>query len=58
MRDIKRIDRIVKKIGDLWKKHPDQRFYQMMINENLIRDDAHWNIEDDKLEEVIDHKLK
>ena len=32
MRDIKRIDRVLKLIGELWKKNPDQRFFQLLFN--------------------------
>lgn len=32
MRDVKRIDKFLKKLGEHWKKVPDWRFGQMMVN--------------------------
>ena len=32
MRDIKRIDRILQKVGEHWKKNPDLRFGQIVGN--------------------------
>jgi hypothetical protein len=59
MRDPERIDRILEKIRIHWKKHPDQRFWQILFNANryLYDEDMKVNdpyyIEDDKLEEVL-----
>jgi len=57
MRDEKRIDRILKLIGDNWKKHPDQRFGQLLINLGICNDDIRlWNNEDKGLEEYLETK--
>lgn len=32
MRDINRIDPLLAKLGEAWKKWPDQRFGQFMVN--------------------------
>jgi hypothetical protein len=56
MRDVKRIDRILKAIGKLWKQTPDQRFYQLLINNGLLPDSDLWHVEDDRLEEVLKAK--
>ncbi len=32
MRDLKRIDRILRKLGELWRRVPDQRFGQFVDN--------------------------
>lgn len=32
MRDINRIDPFLKKLGEYWKKVPDWRFGQLMVN--------------------------
>lgn len=32
MRDPNRIDPLLAKLGEAWKKHPDQRFGQFMVN--------------------------
>ena len=59
MRDPKRIDRMLALIAEIWKKHPDMRFGQMMINAGLIQDDRNiWNIEDDEWEEHIKKEIK
>jgi len=54
MRDEKRIDRILKLIGDKWKNNPDQRFGQFLINIGCAPDDiALWRLEDNDLEEGL-----
>ena len=54
MRDIKRIDRITKMLAELWKKNPDWRFGQMLINLNIVPDNLFvWNNEDKNLEEYF-----
>lgn len=45
MRDIKRIDPFVNKLAELWKLHPDLRFYQLIsligdISDNFYKEDA------------------
>ena len=32
MREFERIDRILSKIRDYWKRNPDLRFFQLMFN--------------------------
>ena len=32
MRDLNRIDPLLAKVGEAWKKHPDWRFGQFMMN--------------------------
>ncbi len=59
MRDPKRIDRILNFIGEYWKKHPDQRFGQMMINGGIIEDSMIvWNAEDKSFEEFLEELVK
>jgi hypothetical protein len=58
MRDPARIPRVMKKLGQLWKKHPDWRFNQLLINAGLIPDGGHWHVQDDVIEERIDVLLK
>ena len=59
MRDIKRINRILKKIEDIWNKSPDQRFGQLLINMGIVKDDIMtWRMEDDILEKVLDEIKK
>ncbi len=54
MREKARIKRILKKLERLWNKHPDLRFFQLLINFNLIPDTRYWNIEDTDIEEILD----
>ena len=57
MRKLERIDRITNKINILWKKHPNQRLMQLLMNYLLPRienDSTLFYFEDDKFEEDID----
>ena len=47
MRDISRIDSILKSVGDIWKNYPDLRLGQLLLN--AVRDPMLYYIEDDKL---------
>lgn len=51
MRDINRIDRILKEIGTIWKQYPDLRLGQLILN--VINDPALYYIEDDELVELL-----
>lgn len=54
MRDIKRIDRIMGALKAKWKKYPDMRFFQFMVNMGLVQDTYEvWRLEDDKVEKHI-----
>jgi hypothetical protein len=37
-----------KDLSNFWKEYPDLRFGQMLINQNIIFDGDHWNIEETK----------
>lgn len=55
MRDEERIDRILNKIKTAWKKNPDMRLGQLLINLCIIPDDyTTWSMEDGDIEEYID----
>jgi len=59
MRDINRIDRILELIGNIWKKSPDQRFGQMLINNFIINDDLRtWQNEDNGFEKYLKEIIK
>ena len=51
MRDISRIDFVLKSIGDIWKNYPDLRLGQLLLN--VVRDPMLYYIEDDKLVEEL-----
>ena len=60
MRDPKRIDPLLAKLGEAWKKYPDQRFGQFMSNFfGACRCDP-WHVEEDEwmvaLQAFIDGK--
>ena len=56
MRDVKRIDRILKLINKKWKEYPDVRFGQLLINLRIIPDDLKtWYAEDDELEKWLEN---
>ena len=51
MRDINRIDKILKEIGEVWKKQPDTRLGQLLLN--AAEDPVLYYIEDEELVERI-----
>lgn len=51
MRDINRINRILKEISIIWKQYPDFRLGQLILN--VINDPALYYIEDDELVERL-----
>ena len=56
MRDINRIEPLLDKFEELWKLHPDIRFGQMVYI--LTSGIDIFNIEDDKMLELINNRLK
>ena len=56
MRDINRIEPFLNKLEELWKLNPDIRFGQMVYN--LTRGRDLFNLEDDKMLELINRKFK
>lgn len=47
MRDINRIDRILKELAEIWKEQPDTRLGQLLLN--AAQDPVLYYIEDDEL---------
>ena len=59
MRDIQRIDRILELLGEAWKKNPDCRFGQLLINLGMVSDkDLVWYAEDRDIEKALRKYLK
>jgi uncharacterized protein YihD (DUF1040 family) len=57
MRPTNRIDSILDKLKELWKKEPDTRLVQLLINIiGYERGDVFY-LEDDELEKLIDEEL-
>jgi hypothetical protein len=58
MRDKKRIDRILGLLKKLWKRNPDWRFGQLLINFNIIKNDnPTWQTEDDVWENFLEQQV-
>ena len=53
MRDEERITRIMEELTTIWKRNPDMRFNQLLINLCVIPDGRHWFIPDKDVEQVI-----
>ena len=51
MRDQNRIDNILNSIGDIWKKQPDLRLGQLLLN--VMQDPMLYYIEDEALIEKL-----
>ena len=55
MRDKNRIKKILYLLDELWNKHPDYRFGQLLINYQIVPDDfTVWKNEDDGLEKYLE----
>lgn len=57
MRDPKRIDKILKLIKKIWKKSPDLRLTQLIMNALSMNSDPYY-IEDDILEKALTEYYK
>jgi uncharacterized protein YihD (DUF1040 family) len=56
MRDPARIDRILKRVEEIWKENPDLRLTQLIMNVLALNVDPYY-IEDDTLEKkLIEYK--
>ena len=54
MRDKKRIGKMLKKIKKIWKKYPDLRLFQLLINTTGLSGHAElYYLEDDLLSEML-----
>lgn len=47
MRDMCRIDKVLKEVGEVWKQVPDLRLGQLLLN--VLQDPALYYVEDDQL---------
>ncbi len=52
MRDINRIDLILDRLKILWKKYPDLRLGQLILN--VLQDPALYYIEDEELIDLLE----
>ena len=64
MREPERIDRIINKLRDEWKKNPNRRFWQLIMNKNRYLYDEDMKvkdpfyIEDAEFERVLNNRLE
>jgi hypothetical protein len=57
VRDPERIDRILKKLGEVWAKYPGMRLAQLLYSfADPQRDTDLFYLEDSRLEELLDKK--
>ena len=54
MRDPKRIDKVLKVLGDNWKKLPDLRLGQLICNVQSAAGDDLFYVEDDEFADMIE----
>jgi len=52
MRDFRRIDRIIKRVAEIWKTQPDLRLTQLIMNALEMNSDPYY-VEDDDLEKKL-----
>lgn len=56
MRDLNRIDNILKRLEKVWKKYPDLRLSQLIVN--VYSSDLNYYIEDEDFIENIEEYYK
>lgn len=54
MRDPERIDKVLKVLGDNWKKLPDWRFSQLICNMQSAAGDDLFYVEDDEFADMVE----
>ena len=54
MRDIERIDKVLKVLGDNWKKLPDLRLGQLICNMQRAAGDDLFYVEDDEFANMVE----
>ena len=54
MRDPKRIDKVLKVLGDNWKKLPDWRLGQLICNMQSAAGDDLFYVEDDEFADMVE----
>ena len=54
MRDINRIDKVLKVLGDNWKKLPDWRLGQLICNMQKAAGDDLFYVEDDEFADMVE----
>lgn len=59
MRELERVERVLRKVGYMWVKYPDLRLCQLLyfILETKTGEFDLFNIEDSRLEEMLEWRL-
>jgi len=57
MRDPKRINRILKLLKEVWKKYPDLRLLQLLMNITPM-DKSPYNFEDEEIERLLKFEVE
>jgi hypothetical protein len=57
MRDPARISALLRRVEALWRKYPDWRLGQLLLNAAEWADEDLWNLEDDRLASVLEEHL-
>ncbi|MBW3539175.1 MAG: hypothetical protein KY476_02800 [Planctomycetes bacterium] len=58
MRDPDRIQKVLERVGDMWRRHPDWRLGQLLCNVATWAEDDVWDIEEDVLTAEIDRHIE
>ena len=53
MRDIERIDKILQEINEVWKKYPDLRFTQLIVNVMSAKGSDLYYMEDERFIKIL-----
>ena len=53
MRDIERIDKILQEISEVWKRYPDLRFTQLIVNVMSARGSDLYYMEDERFIKIL-----
>ena len=58
MRDPKRVNKILKRVEAVWKKTPQLRLAQLILNLEHITERPLYHLEDDELAEALEEMYK
>lgn len=53
MRDIERIDKILQEINEVWKRYPDLRFTQLIVNVMSAKGSDLYYMEDERFIKIL-----
>lgn len=53
MRDINRIDKVLEEINEVWKRYPDLRFTQLIVNVMSAKGSDLYYMEDERFIKIL-----